>query len=202
MNAADYAAKYIKQDLPGKLISWLSYLFFPAIIAMLSSCHSMVSRLMSIPIYFWTLLWHTDGCSIFDMLCNPEGNSRLVRYDNNDTHPCWREQSQPVPWWAWCKCPCWIRICLSNHSETLPFKDMTQDFACSHITRYIQQVSTRLPVIHHLKMASLLKSLKPHILRAFNMVLVCLSVPNCFARHDPKHHIIDSYLCFWCFFLH
>jgi hypothetical protein len=97
MNAADYAAKYIKQDLPGKLISWLSYLFFPAIIAMLSSCHSMVSRLMSIPIYFWTLLWHTDGCSIFDMLCNPEGNSRLVRYDNNDTHPCWREQSQPVP---------------------------------------------------------------------------------------------------------
>jgi hypothetical protein len=43
MDAADYATEYIKQDLPGKLISWLSYLFFPAIIAMLSSCHLMVS---------------------------------------------------------------------------------------------------------------------------------------------------------------
>jgi hypothetical protein len=79
---------------------------------------------------------------------------------------------------------------------------MTQDFACAHITRYIQQVLTRLPVVHHLKMASLLKYPKPHILRAFNMVLFCLSVPNCFAKHDPRCHIVDSYLHFWCFFPH
>ncbi len=83
-----------------------------------------------------------------------------------------------------------------------PFKDMTQDFACSQITRYIRQVSTRLPVVHHLKMASLLKYPKPHILRALDMVLVCLSVPNCFTKHNPKHHILDSYFCFWCFFPH
>jgi hypothetical protein len=63
----------------------------------------------------------------------------------------------------------------------------------------LQQVSTRLPVVHHLKMASPLKSPKPPILRAFDMVLVCLSVPNCFTRHDPRHHIVDSYLHFWCF---
>ncbi len=83
-----------------------------------------------------------------------------------------------------------------------PLKDMTQDFACSHITRYIRQVSTRLTVVHHLKMASLLKSPKPHILRAFSMVFVCLSVTNCFARHDPRHHIVDLYLHFWCFSPH
>jgi hypothetical protein len=34
MDSAAYAAEYIEQDLPGKLISWLSYLFFLAIIAM------------------------------------------------------------------------------------------------------------------------------------------------------------------------
>jgi hypothetical protein len=78
MDTADYSTEYIKQDMPSKLISWLSYLFFLAIIAMLSSCHLMVSRLMSIPIYFWMLLWHPDGCPIFDMLCNPEGNGCLV----------------------------------------------------------------------------------------------------------------------------
>ncbi len=83
-----------------------------------------------------------------------------------------------------------------------PFKDMTQDFARSHITRHIQQVSTRLPVVHHLKMASLLKSPKPHILRAFDMVLVYLSVLNCFARHNPRHYVVDSCLCFWCFSPH
>jgi hypothetical protein len=79
---------------------------------------------------------------------------------------------------------------------------MTQDFACSHITRYIRQVSTRLPVVHHLNMVSPLKSPKPHILRALDMVLVCFSVPNCFARHDPRHHIVDSDLCFRCFSPH
>jgi hypothetical protein len=55
---------------------------------------------------------------------------------------------------------------------------------------------------HHLKMASLLKSPKQHTLRALEMVLVCLLVPSCFARHAPRHHIVDSYLRFWCFFLH
>jgi hypothetical protein len=78
MDAAAYAAENIEHNLPGKLISWLSYLFFLAIIAMLSSYHLMVSGFMSIPIYFWMLLWHPNGCSIFYMLCNPEGNSHLV----------------------------------------------------------------------------------------------------------------------------
>jgi hypothetical protein len=56
MDVAAYTAEYIEQELPGKLISWLSYLFFPAIIAVLSCCHIVVSGFMAIPICFWTLL--------------------------------------------------------------------------------------------------------------------------------------------------
>jgi hypothetical protein len=78
MDIAAYTTEYIEQDLPGKLITWLSYLFFPAIIAVLSGCHLAVSGATAIPIYFWTLLWHPDGCSIFNMLCDPEGNGGLV----------------------------------------------------------------------------------------------------------------------------
>jgi hypothetical protein len=69
-----YTAKYNEQALPGKLISWLSYLFFLAIIAVLSYCHVVISGFTTIPIYFWTLLWHPDGRSILDMLRNPEEN--------------------------------------------------------------------------------------------------------------------------------
>jgi hypothetical protein len=61
MDIAACTAKYIEQELPGKLISWLSYLFFPAIIAVLSSFHIVVSSFRAIPIYFRTLVWHPDG---------------------------------------------------------------------------------------------------------------------------------------------
>jgi hypothetical protein len=81
-------------------------------------------------------------------------------------------------------------------------KGMTRDFAGFLTTRFIRQASTRLMEVHHLKMASLLKSPKGHTLRALEMVLACLLAPSCFARHAPRHHIVDSYLSFWCFFLH
>ena len=122
MDATAYTAKYIEQDLPSKLISWLSYLFFPLIIAVLSRCHLEISGVTTIPIYLRTLLWHQDGCSIFDMLCNPEGNGRLVQYNNGSNYPLWRECLQPIPWWAQHSYLCWIRIHLSNHHETLPIK--------------------------------------------------------------------------------
>jgi hypothetical protein len=31
------------------------------------------------------------------MLCNPEGNGRLIWYNNNGNRHCWRERSRPVP---------------------------------------------------------------------------------------------------------
>jgi len=100
MDVAAYTAKYIEQELPGELISWLSYLFFPATIAVLSSFHIVISSFTAIPIYCWTLVWHPDGQSILDMLCNPEGNGRHIRYNNNCHHLRWRVRSQPVPRWA------------------------------------------------------------------------------------------------------
>jgi hypothetical protein len=39
-------------------------------------------------------------------------------------------------------------------------KDMTRDFACFPTIRSIRRALIRLPEVHHLKMASLLKSLK------------------------------------------
>jgi hypothetical protein len=92
MDVAAYAAEYIEQELPGKLISWLSYLFFPAIIAVLSYCQVIVSGFTAIPIYYWTLFWHPDGQSIFDMLLNPEGNERLIRHNNDRNRLRWRER--------------------------------------------------------------------------------------------------------------
>ncbi len=61
MDVAAYTIGYIEHELPGELISWLSYLFFPAIISMLSSFHIVVSGFTAIPIYFWKLVWHPDG---------------------------------------------------------------------------------------------------------------------------------------------
>jgi hypothetical protein len=122
MDVAAYTAKYIEQELPGELISWLSYLFFPAIIAVLSSFHIVVSGFTAIPIYFWTLVWHPDGRSILDMLRNPEGSGRLIRYDDDRNHRRWRERSRPVPRWARRTRLRRIRTHLPNYPETLPIK--------------------------------------------------------------------------------
>ena len=110
MDVAAYTVEYIEQELPGKLISWLSYLFFPATIAMLSYCQIIFSGFTAIPIYSWTLFWHPDGRSILEMLRNPEGNGRLIRYNNDCNRLRWRERSRPVPRWARRTCIRRIRI--------------------------------------------------------------------------------------------
>ena len=74
---------YIKHDFPDKIISWLSYLFYPAISSMLLPFHVLFSRIIVIPIYFWTLLLHLDGRLILAMLCNPKGNGRLIQYNSD-----------------------------------------------------------------------------------------------------------------------
>jgi len=122
MDVTAYTVKYIEQELPCELISWLSYIFFPAIIAVLSSFHIVVSGFTAIPIYFWTLVWHPDGRSIPDMLRNPEGNGRLIRYNNDCNRLRWRERSRPVPRWARRTRLRQIRMHMPNEKETLPIK--------------------------------------------------------------------------------
>ena len=58
-------------------------------------------------------------------------------------------------------------------------KDMTWDFACSLTIRSIQRALTRLWEVHHLKMASLLKSLKQHAIKVFKQDSICTLVPSC-----------------------
>jgi hypothetical protein len=60
--------------IPDELMSWLSYLFYPAISSMLSNLHIAISGIMAIPIYLWMLIWHPDGRLIIEMLRNPDGN--------------------------------------------------------------------------------------------------------------------------------
>jgi hypothetical protein len=73
MDTASYVATYIKNDFPLEVMTWLLYLFIPAISSLLSSCFLLFCRLLSIPIYSWKLLFHPDGHSILDILQNPEG---------------------------------------------------------------------------------------------------------------------------------
>ena len=145
MDAAAYAHKYIKQGLTSKLISWLSYLFFPTIIVVLSNCQLMVRRHMAITICFLdSCLASRWSISILNMFCNPEVNGRFIWYDNDDTPPCWREclwlsyNGQGIHIFVGLGYVCPI---IQKH---FPFKDTTQDFACSLFTRYTQQASTRL----------------------------------------------------------
>jgi hypothetical protein len=88
MNASAYTIHYVENDLPIEIIGWLSYIFAPGIISMLSKCYLVIGRIMAIPIYFWTLLWHPNGCSIIEMLKNPEGHGQLIQYNRDKNKHC------------------------------------------------------------------------------------------------------------------
>ena len=82
------------------------------------------------------------------------------------------------------------RTCLTTQKH-FQSKDMTRDFACSPTIRFIRRALTRLLEVHHLKMASLLKSQKQHAIKVFDQDFICHLVPSCFARHIPRHHTAD-----------
>ena len=128
----------------------------------------MVSSFTAIPIYFWTLLWHPDGQSVLDMLLNPKGNGCLIQLDNDRNRHCWRERLQPVPQWARHTRLRRIKTHLPNNPEILPLRGYDSRLCMfSYYQIHIQQALTRLLEVHHLKMASLLKSLKWHIRTGF-----------------------------------
>jgi hypothetical protein len=78
IDTVSYMAKYIKNDFLLELMTWLLYLFIPAIGSLLSSYYLLICGLPSIPIYSWKLLFHPDGHSILDILQNPERHGRYV----------------------------------------------------------------------------------------------------------------------------
>jgi hypothetical protein len=60
IDAASQTVNYVKHHFPDELMSWLSYLFYPAISSMLSNLHIAISGIMAVPIYFWMLLCNPD----------------------------------------------------------------------------------------------------------------------------------------------
>jgi hypothetical protein len=124
MDTASYAAKNIENDFPLELMTWLLYLFIPAIGSLLSSCYLLICRLLSIPIvYSWKLLFHPNGRSILDILQNPEGHGQFVQCDDNNNWYRWRERARFVPRWARRKCRHCIYIWWSNTpSNALPIQ--------------------------------------------------------------------------------
>ncbi len=68
-----------------------------------------------IPLYFWNLLWHPNGCSILDMLRNPEGHGRLISsYINPYRRTRYHERARPVPRWVWRRKPSQLRFWWSS----------------------------------------------------------------------------------------
>ncbi len=84
---------------------------------MLSSCYLLFYGLLLIPICSWKLLFHPDGCSILDILQNPEVYGQFVWYNDDEDQHRWRERACFVPGWAQCKRQCCIYIRCSNTSS-------------------------------------------------------------------------------------
>ncbi len=111
-----HALKYLEQDFLVELLGWLGYIFISYISAFIQGCIAFICGILLIPLYFWNLLWHPNGRSIYDMLCNPEGHGRLISSTN---HPCccrYREWARPVPRWVWWRKPSRLKFRWSSVS--------------------------------------------------------------------------------------
>jgi hypothetical protein len=119
LNIADYTFRYFKKDFPTEFLCWMGYIFVPIITATLLSCSSFIHEILSVPVYFWNLLWHPNGRSIIDMLQNLEGNGQFVSYNKQNHHYRLREWARPIPRWVWRQIPRRLRF----HQSTLNPKD-------------------------------------------------------------------------------
>ncbi len=114
MNIADYAFRYFKQDFPTERLCWMGYIFIPIITTIIVGSSSFIYEIFSVPIYFWNLIWRTNGQSVIDILQNPEGNGCLIPYNNQHHRYRWREQARPIPRWVWRQKPCQLKLSWST----------------------------------------------------------------------------------------
>ena len=89
---AGHVIKYLEQEFPMELFGWLGYILIPHIAALLQGYIGFICGILSVPLYFWKLLWHPNGRSIYDMLCNPEGQGRFI----SRTSPATLIHSRPI----------------------------------------------------------------------------------------------------------
>ena len=101
----DQAIKYWEQEFPIELFGWLQYIFIPYIAALLQGYLGFICGLFLVPLYFWNLLWHPNGRSIYDMLSNPKGNGRFISRTDNPVCRQYRERARPVPRRVWRRKP-------------------------------------------------------------------------------------------------
>ena len=94
---AGHVIKYLEQEFPIELFGWLGYILIPHVTALLQGYIGFIRGILSVPLYFWNLLWHPNGRSIYDMLCNPEGQGRFISRTDNPIRRRYRERARPVP---------------------------------------------------------------------------------------------------------
>ncbi len=107
---AGYVLKYFEQDFSIELLGWLRYIFIPHIVALLYGFIGFIHALLLVPLYFWNLLWHPNGRSIYSMLCNPAGNGRFISRIDNPARCRFRKRARPVPRWVWQRKPSRLRF--------------------------------------------------------------------------------------------
>ncbi len=110
MNTTAWITEYIEQDLPVETLFYLGWHVssFPFFASIVLALHLFTHGILSIPIYFWTLLWHPNGWSILEMLPDLAESKRLIPYDKSENCHCWQERARSVPCWARHKCHSWF----------------------------------------------------------------------------------------------
>ena len=93
---AGHVIKYLEQEFPMELFGWLGYILIPHIAALLQGYIRFICGILLVPLYFWKLLWHPNGLSIYDMLCNPEGQGRFISRTDNPIRRQFCKQARPV----------------------------------------------------------------------------------------------------------
>jgi len=114
---AGHVIKYLEQEFPIELFGWLGYILIPHVTALLQGYIGFIRGILSVPLYFWNLLWHPNGRSIYDMLCNPEGQGRFISRTDNPIRRRYRERARPVPRWVWRRKPSRLRFRWSSFSD-------------------------------------------------------------------------------------
>ena len=102
MRMADNFAKRAQEISAGifwESIHWTCYFLAPMSWLLLMISTQFVHDIILIPKYAWDLLWHPDGRSIFQMLCNPNGDGPLKKRYYSRGLAC--QDDNLVTKWTW-----------------------------------------------------------------------------------------------------
>ena len=92
-------AQEISAGIFWESIHWTCYFLAPMSWFLLTISTQFVHDIILVPKYAWDLLWHPDGRSIFQMLCNPNGDGPLKkRYYSRGLA---RQDDNLVTKWTW-----------------------------------------------------------------------------------------------------